>query len=581
MANGFGSLYVGASGLQSSQNGLNVISNNLANIGTEGYVRQRVFYEDRHYTSFQNAAVSTQQTGLGVNIGDVIHARDAFLDRAYRSENGRSAFYAAGYDATSEIETQLQETDGKAFRDAITDLYSAFAEYAKDPSNTTYQNLVIQKSELFLSRASGVYDGLAKYQSTINVKIKNDVTRINELGKEIQELNKAIQRIEAGKVETAMELRDQRDKDLDELSKLADIEYSESADGIVKVRLEGTEFLDEVHVYQLGLKEDNLTGFLTPYWTHLSNPARDQYYPAFSTETIDPAVRNDVGEVKSLLLARGDHNANYFDLENLTSDQYSKGISNSVVMNSQAELDRLVHTIMTGVNDLLAPNTTYGAVTGSTGTVTGKDSMGNVVLIGPDTKILDVDKCCYGESKKLPPEELYTRTGCNRYKQVTVTDAAGNDQLLYVYNEEDSSDLSTCYTLKDVTVNQELKSFPTELPHLTKNDGVAYSMADDIYQLWESSGYTLNPSDITPTSFTGFYTKYIGELATQGSIYKTTSESLTSTTATIESNRQAVIGVSSDEELTNMIKFQNAYNASSRYINVVSEMIEYLLSSVS
>ena len=53
MANGFGSLYVGASGLQSSQNGLNVISNNLANIGTEGYVRQRVFYEDRHYTSFQ------------------------------------------------------------------------------------------------------------------------------------------------------------------------------------------------------------------------------------------------------------------------------------------------------------------------------------------------------------------------------------------------------------------------------------------------------------------------------------------------------------------------------------------------
>lgn len=212
MANGFGSLYVGASGLQSSQNGLNVISNNLANIGTEGYVRQRVFYEDRHYTSFQNAAVSTQQTGLGVNIGDVIHARDAFLDRAYRSENGRSAFYAAGYDATSEIETQLQETDGEAFRDAITDLYSAFAEYAKDPSNTTYQNLVIQKSELFLSRASGVYDGLAKYQSTINVKIKNDVTRINELGKEIQELNKAIQRIEAGKVETtwSFEIREIR-----------------------------------------------------------------------------------------------------------------------------------------------------------------------------------------------------------------------------------------------------------------------------------------------------------------------------------------------------------------------------------
>ena len=40
------------------------------------------------------------------------------------------------------------------------------------------------------------------------------------------------------------------------------------------------------------------------------------------------------------------------------------------------------------------------------------------------------------------------------------------------------------------------------------------------------------------------------------------------------------IGVGSDDELTDMIKFQNAYNASSRYINVVSSMIDYLLNSL-
>ena len=47
-----------------------------------------------------------------------------------------------------------------------------------------------------------------------------------------------------------------------------------------------------------------------------------------------------------------------------------------------------------------------------------------------------------------------------------------------------------------------------------------------------------------------------------------------------DSARQEVMGVSSDDELTNMIKFQNAYNASSRYINVIDEMLEHLLSTL-
>jgi flagellar hook-associated protein 1 FlgK len=47
-----------------------------------------------------------------------------------------------------------------------------------------------------------------------------------------------------------------------------------------------------------------------------------------------------------------------------------------------------------------------------------------------------------------------------------------------------------------------------------------------------------------------------------------------------DNQRQTVVGVSSDEELSNMIRFQHAYNASSRYINTVSEMIEYLINKL-
>jgi len=50
--------------------------------------------------------------------------------------------------------------------------------------------------------------------------------------------------------------------------------------------------------------------------------------------------------------------------------------------------------------------------------------------------------------------------------------------------------------------------------------------------------------------------------------------------ASVDNQRQQVIGVSSDEELTYMIKYQNAYNAASRFINVVNEMIEHLLTQL-
>ena len=72
----------------------------------------------------------------------------------------------------------------------------------------------------------------------------------------------------------------------------------------------------------------------------------------------------------------------------------------------------------------------------------------------------------------------------------------------------------------------------------------------------------------------------IGEMATLGSVYDTTATSLSGTVSSVDSQRQQVMGVSSDEELTNMIKFQNAYNANSRFINVIDEMIEVLLTQL-
>ena len=78
-----GSLYLGTSGLQTSQNSLNTTAHNLSNMGTTGYVRQQVLLGDRRYNTIktETLGVNAQQTGLGVNYSRVRQVRDYFLDQ--------------------------------------------------------------------------------------------------------------------------------------------------------------------------------------------------------------------------------------------------------------------------------------------------------------------------------------------------------------------------------------------------------------------------------------------------------------------------------------------------------------------
>ena len=97
---------------------------------------------------------------------------------------------------------------------------------------------------------------------------------------------------------------------------------------------------------------------------------------------------------------------------------------------------------------------------------------------------------------------------------------------------------------------------------------------------FEEAIYTLNPNVTTPVCFKDYYKNLVAQLANTGSVFRAVQENQTVATDALLSAREQIVGVSSDEELTNMIMYQNAYNASSRYINVISEMLDHLLSTL-
>lgn len=568
MGNGFGSLYIGASGLQNAQYALNTTANNLANVNTTGYVRQQVRFADKTYNKLKdpNKNVNMQQYGLGVSIGDVVHARDIFLDKSYRQENGRKGFYTSFYEITDYVQDLFQELNGEQFKQSVSDLHQAFQELEPNMDNSTKQNLVLEKADLLLSRTKSLYDDMKSYQSNINEQIKDDVDRVNKIGNRIYELNLQIQKVEAGGQETAMTLRDERDNLLDELGGYGSVSIKEDATGFTYVDFESTPFIDDNKCYNIGLQEDKETGFYTPYWTQLSDVDKQQYVRVFKkNEVISTDLNTDVGSIKAKLLARGDGYGTYQDLE---SEEAYDRISGCTMMETEAQVSALLHNIVTKINDAYCPNKTVDT------DVTYIDADGNQVSL-KGKKVLDAANCAVGEDGQLPPRELFTRVGMDRYTKVTGDD--GN--TYYVYNEEDENDPTTLYSLNNISINKELRKQITLMPYKNQN-GTDYPLGEKLMSLWNDKGMTLNPYDKKPCTFEGYYDKLIGQIGNDGSTFQSASETLTGALSSIDNQRQQTMGVSSDEELTHMIKFQSAYNASSRFMTVISQMTELIVTGL-
>ena len=107
-------LYLGQSGLQTSQHALNTTAHNMANIDTEGYTRQQVSQGTRAYQTLEkkNECIAWKQIGTGVQYNNCKQVRSEFLDSSYRKESGRYAFYDVSRKCLEEVEDQLQEMNG-------------------------------------------------------------------------------------------------------------------------------------------------------------------------------------------------------------------------------------------------------------------------------------------------------------------------------------------------------------------------------------------------------------------------------------------------------------------------------------
>lgn len=551
---------------------------------------------DKRYVtlSIDVKSVNNKQTGQGVIYSRAKQVRDYFLDMTYRKESGRSMFYEVSTEVLEQVESQLGEMNGESFQTTIDDFWTAVEELSKEPASAVKQGLLVRKGSEFIERSLAVYEGLTSYQNNLNVQIRNNVEKINKYGRQLLELNDRIRVVECGKVEHANDLRDARNQILDELAELADISYAEDMNGAVSVQIEGVDFVKGDIVYEMMMDMDPNTGFYTPFWPQnasyrvMDDGSRKYNIEGAKVFNLDREISSDfntdIGGLKAMLLARGDHRADYTDIEG----DYDS-ISQSILMNIQAEFDQLVHNVVTKVNGILAE-----AAGVRSGDITLEDGS---VMKG--VSYCEVDENGYLRRDDGSPIQLFDKVMSPGYSKVTGTatyvDADGVTQTVtyvdadgvtrpvtefWVYNEENSEKQETLYSVKNLEIDHELMQEPAKLGFRLPDGSEDIWTAEKLKAAFEEEQYTLNPNVKKKTSFSDYYKDLVHQVANSGSVFRSIYLNQEATVESAENARQQVIGVSSDEELSNMIKFQNAYNASSRYINVISEMLEHIISTL-
>jgi flagellar hook-associated protein 1 FlgK len=594
----FGALYIGDSGLRSSQNGLNTVAHNLSNLNTTGYVRQQVANTD---TTYSNSGTTVSgykvQIGDGVKYAECRHIRDQFLDATYRQENGRLSFYDVSYSTILEIEDIMGEFDGAAFKDSISGLWTAMQELAKSPNDTTNISMLVQKSAAFMENANAVYESLQEYQDNLNKQVVDAIDDINAIGQRISELNRQIAKVESGGIENANDLRDERDSLLDTLSGYGNISYQEDTNGVVVVRFNGTDFVTQSSAYEMKVLVDEDTGYVTPYWqqnimydTDKSGKKVPNYESAYVfdlTEDISTENNTDVGSLRALLLARGDHVANYTDLAtdmcnerkldklDISADEYDdeagleyydKYISNSIMMNVEAEFDNLVHSIVTKINQVLADSCEpeNGYLCNDDGT--------------PIQMFLKVSQEPYEKVVLGSDEaEALLSSGAKLY-QIYDENGEPVSNTYWKYVEEDADVGFSLYGCGNIKINQALVQTPALLGFTKEDSSADYNIGNAFLDAFQSDGIYLNPKATAMSTFENCYIDLTNQVATSGNVYKSLYDFEQLAIEQAENERQTVIGVSSDEELEHMMMYQNAYNAASRYINVINDMLDTLLS---
>ena len=245
MRSTFAGLNTMVRGINANQLSENTVGHNISNANTEGYSRQHVNLAA--VDARKEASIYGQvAVGQGVDSTSLTRARDIYADRQYWSENSTSAYYESRQKEYDKIESIFNDTSLENIQDSIQDFYKAWSSLSANASDSSTRITVVEKAKVFADR---MHTAAQKMQEQIDANyedIRLNITKINDYTDQIVKLNRSIMSTEATGA-MANDLRDQRDLLVDKLSSFVNLNIYEGANGMYSVVSNGVSLVNGIN----------------------------------------------------------------------------------------------------------------------------------------------------------------------------------------------------------------------------------------------------------------------------------------------------------------------------------------------
>ena len=214
--------------LASQQAALNITGHNIANANSPGYTRQ---IANLSATTPYTVSDGTKDVsfGTGVSLSMITRARDAYVDRQFRGETSKQQYWSGRQDSLQQIEGMLNEPSDNTLHTDMDKFWSAWSDLAKNPENIGARSVVSNRAQTLTESFHHVAQQVSDMRENLDSNIKVQVHQINTYGQQIRDLNVQIKRAEVGG-DNPNDLKDQRDLLVDQLSKIVNVRVVETQD---------------------------------------------------------------------------------------------------------------------------------------------------------------------------------------------------------------------------------------------------------------------------------------------------------------------------------------------------------------
>ncbi|QCT04571.1 flagellar hook-associated protein flgk [Paenibacillus algicola] len=503
---------------------LSTTGHNIANANTEGYSRQVVKMQASLPIEAYgiNRSTAPGQLGTGVEFTSIERIREQFLDDQFRGENSSYGSWGIQYDTLDKLEAIINEPSNSGIRKVMDQFWNSFSELSKNPEDPTARKIVKQTAESLTDALNHMDTQLNNLSRDLNSNIEVKAKEIQGYLTSIADLNHTITRIESAG-NHANDLRDQRDLMADKLSRIMNITVSEGAGGY-NISMGGQSLVEGSAV--TAAVDSTFLG------------------AAFAGGDLNS------GEVHGMIISR----------DTLLSDY-------------QSQINTLANTLVNGDVTVKLP---AGAMPPA-GTILTSDA--EVSVSGVTSTVTAGQPIPAGAV--LQKDVSTVVQGFNGLHQLGYTMDGSTDPGVPFFTAADGGSVITAGNIR---LNQVISDNPDKIAtsmRLSSDGNSVIKGNNDMAKLLttlKDSMFTV-PGGSNSSTINGLFSSMVGQLGVQAQETGRQTDNASFLVTQVETRRMSVSGVSLDEEMTNMIKFQHAYSAASRFLTTFDQLLDKLINS--